>query len=128
MYFYSPVATRSFSEVETSTDPADKTDEITNYDNEINCLLEHEHIFIKTVISSTCEDKGYTLYTCEICDESYSEDYVDAIGHNYDFTGYNAGAYFYKCTDCSKTCSRSKNELPEFINAKDFAEINRLAK
>lgn len=152
MYFYSPVTTSSFSGVAASSDPDSKTDEISDDDNEISYAFEHEHIFTKAVLAPTCEEKGCTVYTCEICGEIYSEDYVDELGHNYDFTGYSNGVCFYECTDCSKTDSRNTNELPEFIkyvntkvtrgnenmyldfhndefiNAKDFAIIHNLAK
>lgn len=143
MYFYSPVETKSINDVQ----------EYNNIDTDDNDIpFEHEHSFTKSSVAPDCENSGYTLYECKNCKESYMEDFVDALGHNYDFTNYSDGVYFYKCTDCGQTDSRSKNELPEFIkyvntavtrgnenmyldlyndefiNAKDYAEIERLAK
>lgn len=143
MYFYSPVETKSINNVQ----------EYNNIDTDDNDIpFEHEHSFTKSSFAPDCENSGYTLYECKNCKESYMEDFVDALGHNYDFTNYSDGVYFYKCTDCGQTDSRSKNELPEFIkyvntevirgnenmyldlyndefiNAKDYAEIERLAK
>ena len=41
----------------------------------------HSH---KTVVTApTCEEKGYTTYTCH-CGDTYKADYVDALGHDYD--------------------------------------------
>lgn len=38
------------------------------------------HTFVAKVTNPTCEDKGYTTYTCH-CSDSYVTDYVDALGH-----------------------------------------------
>ena len=39
-----------------------------------------EHNYTETITAPTCEDEGYTTYTCE-CGDSYNADYVDAAGH-----------------------------------------------
>ena len=36
-----------------------------------------------TVHSPTCEEQGYTEYTCSLCDEHKNDSYVDALGHDY---------------------------------------------
>lgn len=41
-----------------------------------------EHTYIPTVITPTCEDKGYTTYTCE-CGDNYVDNYIDATGHSH---------------------------------------------
>ncbi len=41
------------------------------------------HDYEAVVTKPTCEDKGYTTYTC-ICSDSYVDDYVDATGHTYE--------------------------------------------
>lgn len=80
------------------------------------------------------------------------DNFADALGHNYDFTGYTDGTYNYICTVCDKADSKRKSDLPEFIqyvntnvtrgnnnmyldlnnddfiNAKDFAKIHHLSK
>ena len=143
MYFYSPVETSSINNVlEYNDDDAN--------DNDIQ--FEHEHSFKKSLVAPNCETGGYTLYTCKNCKESYMEDFTDALGHNYDFTSYTDGTYNYICTACNKADSKSKADLPEFIqyvntnvtrgndnmyldlnndefiNIKDFAQIRHLAK
>ena len=42
-----------------------------------------KHNYTTSVTAPTCEDKGYTTYTCA-CGDSYVDDYVDALGHDYD--------------------------------------------
>ncbi len=144
MYFYSPVTTASLNDVkEYGDDDA--------YDNDI-MFKEHEHSYKISVFRPDCENSGYTVYTCKVCKERYTDNFTSALGHNYDFGNYSDGRFYYKCTKCSKTDSKSKNELPEFIkyvntkvtrgndnmfldmnndefiNAKDFAQINKFTK
>jgi hypothetical protein len=42
----------------------------------------HTHNYNAVVTAPTCEDAGYTTYTCE-CGDSYVADEVPATGHNY---------------------------------------------
>ena len=44
---------------------------------------DHIHSYHTTVTAPTCTEKGYTTYTCE-CGDSYSDTYVDALGHKYE--------------------------------------------
>lgn len=140
MYFYSPVTTTSLNDVkEYGNDEA--------YDNDI-MFEEHEHSYKISLTRPDCENVGYTKYTCKVCKVSYSEDFIDALGHNYVFINYSDGSYSYTCSECDKTDIRDKNTLPEFgdyyqtrvsrgndnmyldfnkdkfINAKDYAAMN----
>ena len=47
-------------------------------------ICDHKYDF--EVTEPTCEDAGYTTYTCSICGHTYKDDDVDAIGHNWDWT------------------------------------------
>ncbi|MBQ9531011.1 MAG: fibronectin type III domain-containing protein, partial [Eubacterium sp.] len=40
-----------------------------------------EHNYVAVVTKPTCTDKGYTVYTCSVCKDSYIDDYIDALGH-----------------------------------------------
>ena len=144
MYFYSPVITRSFS----SASNADDYVGIEEADNDI--VFVHEHSFVKSVIAPKCEEKGYTLYKCAKCNESYTENYIDALGHNYKFVSADNSELTYKCSDCDSTVTKTKSELPIFIdyvntkvvrgndnmyldlnndgyiNAKDYALLNKI--
>lgn len=145
MYFYSPVITRSYS----SASNADDYVGIEEADNDI--VFVHEHSFVKSVIAPKCEEKGYTLYKCAKCNESYTENYVDALGHNYKFVSADNSKLTYKCSDCDSNVTKTKIELPIFIdyvntkvargndnmyldlnndgyiNAKDYALLNKIS-
>lgn len=145
MYFYSPVITRSFS----SASSADDYVGIEEADNDI--VFVHEHSFVKSLIAPKCEEKGYTLYKCAKCNESYTENYIDALGHNYKFVSADNLKLTYKCSDCDSTVTKTKRELPIFIdyvntkvvrsndnmyldlnndgyiNAKDYALLNKIS-
>lgn len=145
MYFYSPVITRSFS----SASNADDYVGIEEADNDI--VFVHEHSFVKSLIAPKCEEKGYTLYKCAKCNESYTENYIDALGHNYKFVSADNLKLTYKCSDCDSTVTKTKRELPIFIdyvntkvvrgndnmyldlnndgyiNAKDYALLNKIS-
>lgn len=41
------------------------------------------HSYSSIMTNPTCTDQGYTTYTC-ICGDKYVDNYVDALGHNYD--------------------------------------------
>ena len=145
MYFYSPVITRSYS----SASSADDYIGIEEADNDI--VFVHEHSFVKSIISPKCVEKGYTLYKCAKCNESYTENYIDALGHNYKFVSADNSELTYKCSDCDSTVTKTKSELPIFIdyvntkvvrgndnmyldlnndgyiNAKDYALLNKIS-
>lgn len=67
----------------------------------------HEHNYVASVTSPTCQNRGYTTYTCD-CGNSYVDEdsYVDEVGHSYDetITKYatctNAGTKILKCSIC----------------------------
>ena len=66
-----------------------------------------DHTYDKTVTAPTCEDKGYTTYTCH-CGDTYVADYVDALGHDYDVvvTAPTCTAEGYTTHTCA-TCGHS---------------------
>ena len=56
------------------------------------CAEKHSYKVSKTV-APTCMHKGYTVYICTVCDESYTE-YIDTIGHKLDDS--------FKCIMCGR--------------------------
>ncbi|MBQ9779835.1 MAG: hypothetical protein IJW00_02705 [Clostridia bacterium] len=63
------------------------------------------HSYTSVVIDPTCTEVGYTLYTCSVCGDAYTEDEVDALGHSYDTvvtdpTCTDAGYTTYTCSVC----------------------------
>ena len=59
------------------------------------CADKHSYKISKTV-APTCMHKGYTVYICTVCDESYTE-YIDTIGHKLDDS--------LKCVMCGRQFS-----------------------
>ncbi|MBQ7358043.1 MAG: phosphodiester glycosidase family protein [Clostridia bacterium] len=45
--------------------------------------LGHDHQFLETV-EAGCTTEGYDIYKCVRCDDSYDDNFVDALGHDYD--------------------------------------------
>lgn len=43
---------------------------------------EEKHNYIGVTVEPTCTEKGYTVFTCSKCGDSYTDDYTDALGHN----------------------------------------------
>lgn len=113
--------------------------------------LSHIHDYAESVTDPTCTEKGYTTYSCE-CGETYIDDYVDALGHNY-VDGYcsrcgeekplisegliytlNADGTSYSCTGIG-TCTddilyiaSTYNGLPvTSIGESAFAECNQFS-
>lgn len=41
------------------------------------------HSYVSVVINPTCMEQGFTTHTCSECGNSYVDDYVSALGHNY---------------------------------------------
>ncbi len=39
------------------------------------------HNYEKTVVAPTCTEDGYTLYTCSVCSDSYTDETIVAAGH-----------------------------------------------
>ena len=64
------------------------------------------HTYEATVTAPTCDDKGYTTYTCD-CGDTYTADEVDATGH----------AWKDATTEAPKTCEKcgatEGDKLPE---------------
>jgi len=72
------------------------------------------HSYTAKNIAPTCTAKGYTVYTCTRCGDSYNDSYVDALGHAWDEgtvtkwpTEYEEGELTYTCTRCSATKTES---------------------
>ena len=65
----------------------------------------HGHNYSAEVIEPTCTSMGYTINTCESCDDTYNSDYTDKAEHNYiadvtEPTCTSHGFTTYSCADC----------------------------
>lgn len=53
------------------------------------CKNNSAHVFVEacdfmsTVHPATCEERGYTVHFCEVCNHSEKTDYTEPLGHNY---------------------------------------------
>ena len=78
-----------------------------------------EHHYSNSTYEATCEEDGYTLYTCDYCGDSYKADVIEALGHDevvYEgkeatcaSSGYTSYTYCNKC--------HQNTSLPETIPA-----------
>ncbi len=86
-----------------------------------NCLCsfsaEHEHVFNDTVISPTCEQHGYTVRKCALCDFSYDVDIISCKGHTYTTmstvnpTCFEDGYIVKKCDACQTEVTETISKL-----------------
>ena len=110
------------------------------------------HDYDAFVTAPTCEDKGYTTYTCA-CGDKYVSDYVDAKGHSYTSaetkapTCTEAGVMTYACS-CgdtyteeiaakghtltsveakAPTCTEAGYEAYEYCSACDYTTYKEVA-
>ena len=142
MYFYSPVVTYSLSSVSDYSDNSEA-------DNDIK--YDHIHSYVKKNIGPFCVTKGYTMYECNGCGKSYIVDYIEPVGHKYKLVDAKNGLLKYQCPYCDNNITKSKSELPIFIdyvntkaargndnmyldlnndgyiNAKDYALLNKIS-
>lgn len=142
MYFYSSVVTYSLSSVSDYSDNSEA-------DNDIK--YDHIHSYVKKNIGPFCVTKGYTMYECNGCGKSYIVDYIEPVGHKYKFVDSKNGLLNYQCPYCDNNITKSKSELPIFIdyvntkvvrgndsmyldlnndgyiNAKDYALLNKIS-
>ncbi len=53
---------------------------------EIFFSVECEHSYSAQTVVPTCGQEGYTVYTCAICGDSYTDRYLDPLGHDFRFS------------------------------------------
>ncbi len=68
------------------------------------------HDYDSSVTAPTCTERGFTTYTCKVCEDSYVDDPVEALGHRWDEgvvtlepTETEDGLKTYTCTQCGET-------------------------
>ena len=72
----------------------------------------------KTIpIKPTCEKRGYSIHTCEICNDSFEHDIVEATGHNWSgvYTLLHENGNYYHIQNClNPDCTSINKELCDF--------------
>lgn len=69
-----------------------------------------DHDYKPIVTPPTCTEKGYTTYTCSICNHSYTADETDPTGHDFDGAwSSNDKEHWKACrnTGCQETSERA---------------------
>ncbi len=54
-------------------------------------IPKHNHNYTEIIIEPTCEEMGFTKYTCT-CGDTYDDSYIEPLGHKYDSLWY--------CSEC----------------------------
>ena len=75
------------------------------------------HDYVGVVTLPTCLDGGYTTYTCSHCRDSYVDDYISAIGHDYGEWVIDVEPTCLESGSKHKTCSRCGDIVTEEISA-----------
>jgi len=58
------------------------------------------HKYVDEVVSPTCTEDGYTIHTCEYCEDSYKDSPTDKLGH--DWVGELSCTTGRKCSRCGE--------------------------
>ncbi len=69
------------------------------------------HNYNTSVVEPTCEERGYTVHICVVCEDTYNADYVSAAGHSWSEADENG---IKTCTVCQEKVEE-KEELPSLI-------------
>lgn len=80
------------------------------------------HEYEVTVYEPSCNNPGYTVYYCTLCQNEYTDDFVDALGHNFvesevvDPTCAKDGYTLFACTRCGVTERETIEASPAYHN------------
>lgn len=81
------------------------------------------HKYTSITVAPSCTDQGYTLFTCSVCKDEYTENVQDALDHNYEVTDQKAAT----CTEDGytvQTCSRCGDTITDTVasSGHDYVE------
>ena len=93
------------SSEETSSEESSSEESSSEESSSEESSPEETHYYEGTVTAPTCENDGYTTYTCATCGDSYVDDRVEALGHDYKTsvtapTCEDDGYTTYTCATC----------------------------
>lgn len=77
---------------------------------------------VASVVAPTCTARGYSVYKCANCGDTYNANYTNALGHNYIVTkevGSSCTAEGYSVYTCSR-CGDSYNDDVVSANGHDY--------
>jgi len=83
-----------------------------NEEDEAENLECCEHSYSASVTEPTCRYSGYTTYTCDLCWDSYTDDYTDPVDHDYSiWTSYGEDSHRHLQT--CKYCGRGNGVVED---------------
>jgi hypothetical protein len=77
-------------------------------------VVAHQHNYVAEVTDPTCTSGGFTTNTCSICQHSYRDNEVDALGH----TTENG-----VCDNCGNTIGGETTVIPEYVKVTSADEF-----
>ena len=79
------------------------------------------HTYVDTIVEADCVNIGYTNHVCSRCNDSYSSDFVAALGHKYDEWIIDKEATVLSTGEMHRQCS-----VCDYIEKKEVAkkEVN----
>ena len=81
---------------------------------ETQAITAPGHVYEEVVIPPTCTADGCTVHTCTVCNDSYGDNYVDALEHSFGEWEVTKDATILECGIRTRTCSVcSKAETEE---------------
>lgn len=88
-----------------------------SYGGDITWNMGCQHNYASVFTPPTCEDEGYSTFTCTLCGHSYVGLYVDALGHS--FTNYISDGNATVEADGTKTahCDRGCGATDTVVDA-----------
>ena len=66
------------------------------------------HNYEDVITQPTCTEQGYTTHTCSRCNDSYKDNYVDALGHSFGDWTQTAAEVKPSCTEDGKTAVETR--------------------
>ncbi|MCD8286069.1 MAG: leucine-rich repeat domain-containing protein [Clostridia bacterium] len=86
-------------------DASDETVETDYTDYHTDWVEAIQHEYRAVITDPTCTEQGYATFTCDICGDTFIDDYTPATGHSYDYTGaewiWNGYSSAYAVITCS---------------------------
>ena len=83
---------------------------------DIQAIAALGHKYEEVVIPPTCTGQGCTVHTCSVCNDSYGDHYVNALGHSFGEWTVTKEATVLECGTRTRTCSVCSKEETEEID------------
>lgn len=75
------------------------------------------HSYSSEIIAPTCTTGGYTTHTCTVCGDTYKDNEINALGHNYKYVGLDNSEHIKKCSNCNDTKDQEPCNFNTYIDS-----------